>query len=314
MHAFENRPISTCATCGIVRMRKSAGPLYAVSADSEVWAKEEPACLTEEQLQALIEVDWRKSTIVMFDVETTGLDWADDLVTEVAAVSGRLVPVGEGFFNLDVRREYSALIKLEVDARARVETTQGITGITFDMLQEDGRPIGEVLSAIESLIHDEEREAIPSDAVAGDPNVEDLVLASAYNSRFDQPFLNAMFLREGRRTPHILSPKKSLLDPYLWVQSFDRYVRGTGRHKLTTTAVRHELITEADTEHAHRADFDARLALQLLAKNADRVPADLLDLLDWQRVAQAEWAQNFFGEYLPKKRRRERLDKLRGLP
>lgn len=304
-HAFESRPVSTCSRCGLIRVRRTSGCRYADDTESQVWWSEDdaPACATDEQLQALIEDDWRTRPIVMFDVETSGLDWTHDFVTEVSAVCGLLTLRDENDpsqgFKAVTTLTFVTLVKPPPgfdpeEAAAMVATTSKITGITSEMIAKDGV---EAAAAAAGLAH--------AVALAG-PRA----LGASYNTTFDQPFLAALFLRAGLRVPDLLAPSRPLLDPYRWIQSLDRYVKGSGRHKLAATAMRHGILTEDGAEGAHRADFDATLALHLAAKLAGAVPADLDDLRDYQRAARGEWGANFFGKYLPSQRRMERIQRI----
>jgi DNA polymerase III epsilon subunit-like protein len=297
-HKFPNGLLGSCEICGVKRMKRRGDIFYAPSVDGP-WENVTPSCVEPAPFRP-----WRNKTIVMFDVETTGLDWTHDSVTEVGIVVGTLVTdAGE----IKILDRYQSLVRpWVIPKRDDYAAVEAITHISFDELERAPSPTfvaNEVLSFLASIEGEE------SDA-----------LAAAYNFDFDHPFLaGSLFARSGVEVPAILRAAAPRLDPYRWVQKIDRFVTGRinnkrekiGRHKLTETALRYGLLRlgadgEIESSRAHRADYDAELALDILGHLANQVPSDLDDLMDYQLASEKEWANNFFGVYLPNKRRQER--------
>ncbi len=247
----------------------------------------------------------------MFDVETNGLDWARDEVIEIAAARGNLYQKDDdsGTFGVKVGETFQSLVK------PRVMPSQIITDITkiTPAMLEDAPDARTVVTSLTWFL-----DACPEDAIF-----------AAYNASFDVPFVVAMFLRSGLPTHRILTQVDEAfdpftwahhaIDPFIWVQSVDRYVKGKtlpdgtkeGRHKLVPTARRWGLFDGDDvtaTDRAHRADYDAVLALRVLAALAHKVPSDVSALRHWQRAARGEWSSNFFGSYLPNKKMGDHLE------
>lgn len=281
-------------------MRKTTGAIYAEDSESEVWSKDVRECLSDEDFDSIaIADDWRLHPIVVMDVETTGLDWTHNFVTEIGAAYVSLLPRPDdiGGYDAVVHHSYTAVLKPPAEYEDRLDEMVGataeITGITPAMVR-DGVDLRTALLEVDALIQRAGGGAI----------------GSAYNGRFDQPFIASAYLRARLPVPEILAPSRQLIDPFLWIQDLDRYVSGPKRHTLTVSAMRHNVLNEAEAVGAHRADFDAVVAARLIAKLASDVPADLLDLYDYQQAARGAWAQNFFGEYRPKARRKERIKEL----
>lgn len=254
----------------------------------------------------------------MMDVETTGLDWTTDDITEIALVAGRLVEGEEGprSYLVQVLETFHTLIQPRpwlID-RAK-EVAESVTGISVEELLIAPKLL-DVVPAISKVFAD-----------------HDGALLAAYNGRFDQQFVAGAILRAARdlpfAVPTALRANMPILDPCIWSRKIDRYASGKdengvqqGAHKLMTVARRYNLVAPEDVESAHRADFDARVAFDILAHFAGdlderghmserRLPEELDDLMDWQETARAEWAANFFGKWMPKKRRAERIERAR---
>lgn len=313
-HEFGLGTIARCG-CGVIRRRvRGGGWSYATDINGP-YELEMPAC---EEPQA--PNPWRERTIIMMDVETTGLDWTTDDITEIAFVVGKLHDFGPVYaggdeagnsdgqpwrrkYSWSVSEEFHSLVKPREHLFDRAKETAVITGIAVEELF--GAPtFTEVSEAIIRLFND-----------AGEG-----ALLAAYNAKFDQQFVAGALVRAGfdGRMPEALRSNKPLLDPCIWSRKVDRYMKGG--HKLTTVAMRHGILTEADIAGAHRADFDARAAFDVLCHFAGelperdylngmrRLPDDIDDLMDWQEAARGEWAANFFGKWLPGERRRKRRE------
>lgn len=74
----------------------------------------------------------------------------------------------------------------------------------------------------------------------------------AYNASFDRAFAR---LEVGLATIDVrpLGLRRPWLDPLVFIRKVDRFVKGTGRHKLTATCERRGIVLE----RAHAADADA---------------------------------------------------------
>lgn len=126
-----------------------------------------------------------------------------------------------------------------------------------------------------------------------------------YNAlHFDVPLLQAELERAGYPRPK--KTEIPCVDPIVVVKEVDRFVKGKGRHKLTTTAKRHGINWEGE---AHDAMVDVRITWQLflrLVKVAPRyfdVPGSLERYLSWQdATAKAQEAD--FQRYLARVRSR----------
>lgn len=294
-HKFPNALLAVCDTCGVKRMKKRGEFFYAASVEGP-WENVAPPCVEPRPMKS-----WRDKTIIMFDVETTGLDWTTDSVTEVGIVVGRLDANAEHGVRI-LEKQQSLVRPTVMPRRQDYEKIEAITHIAYDDLA-DAPLIDAVCTDIFLL------------AAAHEDSI-----AAAYNFDFDHPFIaGAMFARAGMCPPNILRAPAPKLDPYRWIQKRDKYVPSRvnnkgekiGRHKLTETAARYGLIEvaadgEVQADGAHRADYDAEIALRILAKLAPEMPADLDDVIDYQLASEKEWANNFFGVYLPNKRRQER--------
>jgi len=119
---------------------------------------------------------------------------------------------------------------------------------------------------------------------------------AAYNAPFDHRFVPWQVIA------HILAPEWPWLDPLVMVRAVDRYVRGQGRHRLSTSCARHGIPLEG----AHGALADARAAGELLHKlypscfgYGKEAPAGLQlgQLLEWtlkQRAVQWSGLESYF--------------------
>lgn len=294
-HVFGAGSLVSCNVCGIYRMRRSTGFFYAEDVHSN-WSAYAPECVP-----LPVEVPWRHRPVVMFDVETTGLDWAVDRVIEVGIVMGWLEESASGGYEARVQATKQTLINPGSEYRSKVEDTiTGLTGIEWSEL-EAAPSADDACSRLGAFL----------DEALGD---HDPIIA-AYNARFDHPFLVSLFQRSAYGIPFVLRnvvdqpDGKFFFDPCVWSRKLAKYAKGG--HKLMTVANRLGLIAEGDEARAHRADFDAEVALRVLGRFAGDVPEDLVELYYWQRAADAEWALNFFGTYMPRKHRDERIERLR---
>ncbi len=299
-HEWSGPGLSMCNACDLYRMKRSGSWAYAMSTRGP-WERVAPVCEPIDRPFTFFEegverrFGWRARPILMVDVETTGLDWTRDSVIELGAVLGHLTPRGprvEDGCGLVIDATFQTLIQPKIGSWVTEEITK-LTGIRADDVLDAPSP--------------EEAAYKFCDFVENAP--ADTILA-AYNESFDHAFICGSLLNTTRiPPPSVLSARAPRLDPLVWSRKIDKYAKGG--HKLTTIAARHDLLERlAGDARAHRADYDARLALEALAFFAPMVPDDLEELEDWQRAARGEWAANFFGQWRPKLRREERLKRL----
>lgn len=108
-----------------------------------------------------------------------------------------------------------------------------------------------------------------------------------YNaSKFDVPLL--------ARLADIKEPPVSaVVDPLIWIRKFDRYVKGSGRHKLEATCKRWGVPLQG----AHSAEADSLATLELwkrmLLKFPRSIPSELGELLETQHRMAVKQEEDF---------------------
>lgn len=204
--------------------------------------------------------------IGVFDLETTGVDVAEDRI--VTAHVGVLDAEG------GLVRQYTWLADPGVDIP---EGATAVHGITTAHARAHGRPspevVGEIVAALRAIF----AEGLP---------------VVAYNAPFDFSMLKYEALRNG--LPPILDPSP-VIDPLVLDKCVDRYRKG--KRTLDAVCAHYEVVLEA----AHTAAADAvaagRVAQVLAQRFADRLPADGASLhtsqIAWAR-AQAESLTEYF--------------------
>tara|TARA_Y100001968_G_scaffold326675_1_gene370234 strand:+ start:583 stop:1281 length:699 start_codon:yes stop_codon:yes gene_type:complete len=105
----------------------------------------------------------------------------------------------------------------------------------------------------------------------------------AYNAPFDRGFLDAEMRRSG-----ISLPELPMLDPLVWARQLMPRERS---HRLGRVADK----LGVDLSQAHRAEHDAEATGKVLLRFADKVPAQLGNLLDeqskWRSAQEAAFAE-----------------------
>ncbi len=182
---------------------------------------------------------WRDQPICGIDVETTGVDpWRDRIVQLAVVVMEKQTGVAPA-----VLRRHSWILNPERPIPAEVTALHGVT----DEMVKDAPTFRDILVDF--------------------ARATDFAIPCAYNQGFDRAFIASEWLRAERETrmtlPPMLGRDALWLDPLVWSRHFHRYTRGTGVHKLMSVARRFELVGATD-EGAHRADFDAELAVRVL--------------------------------------------------
>jgi DNA polymerase-3 subunit epsilon len=201
--------------------------------------------------------------VAMLDVETTGKDPWKDGVCQVAVI--------------------------------RFE--QGKEVASFASFVDPGRPIPAESTEIHGITDEQVRGADPIEAVFQRAEVRDLLEGAhpaAYCNHFDRQFVPPDTFPD-HRWPWI--------DPLVLIRYFDRYAKGSGRHKLLASCERHGITLTA----AHSADADARAAGQLFYVLAPKLCSPewtVGEYLTWQREQEnVEWSR--FMSWLSKQPPRE---------
>lgn len=203
---------------------------------------------------------WWQFPIVVLDFETTGVDVATCMPVSVAAV--------------------------------RLE--QGVERAAFSSLLHPGIPIPEAASAIHGITDDKVRDAPELAAYAGDLAAVALdAVPAGYNGEaFDKPILHRFI--SGTDCP-LFDPAQAWIDPLVIVRKLDRYVPGTGRHKLATVCARWG-VPIPDGE-AHSALGDVRAVGRLLARLVElgkvRADVSLGRMLTYTATLRAQQERDF---------------------
>lgn len=159
---------------------------------------------------------------VVIDIETTGLSVQRDEIVEIAAVKiENGAPVGE----------MSALIR---EAAPFSEKAAALTGITAEMLLDNGIPIKEALNKFMEFIGG--------------------AVLVCHNAQFDIPFIQAACRKNG-----VPPPRNKCIDT---LAAARRKVRGVPDYKLGTLAEHFGIASEG----AHRALQDCRITCGIYEK------------------------------------------------
>lgn len=190
---------------------------------------------TLEHLRRLFD---RYDRILVFDTETTGLDFEKDEIIQFSAV------VLEARETIDVSQKYNALIRLAPGRTVPSEITR-LTGITDEALQLRGIDRKQACAEIAGLITES-------------------TLLAAYNAHFDLSFLFHMMYRHGDFK--VLQGKEKL-DILTIYRDRQRYP-----HRLSNAI---EIYGLGETvTNSHSADDDALAAAWVL----DAMAAELDDI------------------------------------
>jgi DNA polymerase III subunit epsilon len=203
---------------------------------------------------------WWGFPIVMFDFETTGVDSATCMPVSVAAV--------------------------------RFE--QGIERASFYSLLRPGIPIPEGAAKIHGITDEQVADAPELVDVAGELwRVAFDAVPGGYNGEtYDKPILHRFV--SGTDCP-LFDPAQTWIDPLVMVRAIDRYVAGSGRHKLARTCARWG-VPMAEGE-AHNALGDVRALSRLLARLVEngkvRPDVSLGRLLEYTALKRAEQDRDY---------------------
>lgn len=165
---------------------------------------------------------------VVFDTETTGLNAESDVVIELSAVklNGNLQPIGE----------FDSLLYRDVRITKEIVS---ITGITPEMLVDEGRPAEEVITEFRQFIRTADGQGTCA-----------LV---AHNAEFDLLFIQEEFKRFGQEA---LPASLVFWDTLAMSRIFCRWMRD---HKLDSMCD----VFGIELSQHHRSMFDTRATAQL---------------------------------------------------
>jgi DNA polymerase-3 subunit epsilon len=225
---------------------------------------------------------WHERRMAAFDLETTGVDpERDRIVTAAVSLVGGGRPTE--------RRGWLVDPGVEIPAGATA-----VHGVTTERARAEGRPAGEAIEEIVSLLADQQRWHVP---------------VVAFNARFDLTTLDREALRHGVRplAERVGGADRLLvLDPYVLDRQIDRFRRG----KRTLGAVCEHYRVTLDAAHAAGEDAiaAARVAWRLARRFPELAAVDLADL----HLRQAAWAAEqaaSLEEWLQREGRAERCER-----
>ena len=170
--------------------------------------------------------------ILIFDIETTGLDPKTDEIIEIA-----MLQVAEKNGSPVISEQFGALVRLSPNRRLPAKISE-ITGITEMQLTQEGLPKEKVCEAISEMLSCEKP------------------LVVAYNAQFDLCFLYYFLHRFGKAG---LLKKVKMLDAMTVYKDRRPYP-----HKLIDAASAYGL----SLENAHRALDDTRVTFEILCAMA----------------------------------------------
>ena len=194
-------------------------------------------------------MNWKDTTILFLDTETTGLHAASCRIIEVgyAIIKQRAIAGWDSF-----------LINPEVTLPEKIIE---ITGIVQDDVKDQPTFV-QVAGRITQLM-------------------DEAAIIGAYNVPFDRPF----FAEEFKRVGQTFDEERPWIDPLDWVRNFDKYQRGK---KLIDAATRRGIKAEGAHRAAADAVMTAKVALSLFDKLPDDFTRLLTLQGMWHRLFQVE--------------------------
>lgn len=206
---------------------------------------------------------WHRGTLVAFDLETTGVDVANDRVVTAT------VAIIDGATGTIDHREWLADPGIEIPEQAT-----DVHGITTAHAREHGHDPGTVLEELHQAL---------ADGWARGPVV-------AYNASYDLSLLTAELARHelGELTVG------AVIDPLVIDRAADPY--RPGKRTLTAAAAHYGVPLSESRAHGSTADAitAARIAWKLAIDYPDEIgAAEPEQLHRWQRTWHARWAEQF---------------------
>lgn len=167
--------------------------------------------------------------ILIFDLETTGLDAHTNKIIEIGAILLKKTPQGV----YSISEELNVLIKQSEPLPSKIVE---ITGITDELLINEGISEEEAFRKFYELYNSE-------------------VLVVAYNISFDYAFINELFRRHlNDRTLFIPNDQLDVMAMYKDRHPFP--------HRLESAVDKYNVVNKS----AHRASDDAKATLKVLVK------------------------------------------------
>lgn len=175
----------------------------------------------------------------------------------------------------------------------------GVPVARFTSLVNPGHEIPAAATAIHHITTEQVANAPTLPELAGDLlKICDGAVTCAYSAPFDKGMLHAEI--QGQDC-HAFDPAQSWIDILVLVRHFQRFVSGSGRHKLTNVCARMGIVLD----NAHRADSDALAAGLVLHRLRDKIgdvsAARLIERCDVRRAEQ----DKSFQEWLARQPKRE---------
>lgn len=211
---------------------------------------------------------WHESTLVGFDLETTGVD----------PLQARIVTAAVSFVSADGEvgpRSRNWLVDPGVPIPPNAAA---VHGITTDYARQHGQDSAQAVPEIAAVLERVWEQGLPLVVFNA---TYDLTLLAAELRRYQLPDLTA------RHT----WPQARIIDPLVIDRGVDRYRRGK---RTLSSAANHYQVGDFN---AHSADADAIAACLIARAIAQRYPiiadADLTSLHQQQQVWSSEWATSF---------------------
>lgn len=209
-----------------------------------------------------VELPWHRGPLAGFDTETTGTSVDEDRIVTAALVRPNCEPL-----------RWMADPGVEIpEAAARIH------GISTEHARAHGRPAKQVIEEI-------------ADALAGELSAGRAALV-VMNAPFDLTLLDRECVRHGVPTvaDRIGGPVGPVIDPLVLDRAADKYRKG--KRSLEALAAHYGVTLDG----AHQADEDARAALDVALRIAEKYPDLQVPgrvVHGWQVTMHERWAANY---------------------
>ena len=224
--------------------------------------------------------------LVVFDLETTGLDLENDRTVQVA-----MIPTDSG--EVDTESKYS-VIDIVNPGIPVPEEASNIHGFTDEHVKRHGKDPGDTfrrvkshLEYITSRMNYGQHAPGPTRTSSGSYNLPTPLVI--FNATFDWPILNYEFDRYGIERPDLGDFR--IIDPFVIDRKVDKYRRGS--RKLVDMASHYGV----DIQKAHDAEHDAVASARIVRKICDKFPSIanmyISNLQIWQEIWADEWSINY---------------------